>query len=107
MTSSRAYSFKTKLSLDALMNHLNTVGPWKGRWVEGDSARHGDYLGVRAVPYDAVVRIYQEADHFIVQAHRAPSLATASEIGTIITSMRNTLLPAIDAQDIAPHEGID
>src|SRR4051812_2106572 len=99
-----AYSFKTKeLSLHGLMKRLNSVGSWE--WVQGDSAWYGDYLGTRAVPYDAVVRVYLEADHFVLQLHRTSFCSAEAEM--IIITLRDSVLPAIGAQEIAPHEGID
>jgi hypothetical protein len=94
---------KSDLSLDELLAHLNTVGPWNGQ--SRDSTWYGSYLASRDAPFGAVLRVYSEDDHFVLEMHRTP--ATSSEFDNLIATMRDSFLRSIGARDIAPHEGID
>ena len=99
----RSYSFRIDFSLDELLVHLNTVGPWN--WEERDSTWYCSYLATRDRPFDAVLHVYSEDNHFVLELHRSP--ASDSEAETLKATMRDSFLPSIGGRDIAPHPGVD
>ncbi len=94
------WRFKSSLSLVEMKKRLDMLGP--NPWRDGDSGRHGDYLGGKLTE-EAVARIYKVGDGFIVnlrffstQGEPVSQLAISKE------RLVNQVLPATEARDVSP-----
>lgn len=108
MTSLFAVSFNSDLSLEQLFARLNEAGPW--RWLMRDSEHWGDYISARALPLplQAMVKIYVEPDHYVVNVSFDSEGADApAELAALRETLFDRLLPAIGARNIAPTDTYD
>lgn len=97
--------FKSSLSLVEMKKCLDVLGPKP--WSDGDSERHGDYLGGKLTE-EAVARIYKVGDGFIVnlrffsmQGEPVTQLAVSKE------RLINQVLPTVKARDVRLADPLD
>lgn len=102
MTEYYAITFSTTLPASEVFRRLRDGGTW--RWNDRDSERWGDYVSSSGVP-GAIVKVFvgePTADRcaanvaFDSDAPDAAALATA-----VRKTLVDTILPALDARDIA------
>jgi hypothetical protein len=100
-----AFAFDADLTLAEICQRLNTRGPWS--WVDGgDSAWHGDYIGARAEPHAAIVRIYAEGGGFVLTVAYGRG-ATSADRNPLRAALFDDLLPALGARRIRPTDSHD
>jgi hypothetical protein len=105
MVKSYAYRFRSKLSLDEILERLNQVGPW--RWHERWKDAWGEYLFARLspAPYNAVVKLIAEPRYYVVNVRLiAERPGGQAEFAAAHERLFNVLLPAIGAGCVSPTE---
>ena len=72
---------------------------WKG----GDNDEWGEYLVTQPSETHARLRIFMDGDRFVIDISRVPRAPGALEqaLGTV----RDRILPLLDAYDVGPHRG--
>jgi len=108
MTTVFAYAFAVDLTLEQLFARLNQAGPW--RWTMRDSEHWGDYISTRVVPApdDAMVKIYVEPDHYVVNASFESEHPDATaKLQELRSTLLEKVLPALGARDVTPAETYD
>jgi hypothetical protein len=101
-----AYSFKTELSLDEIFTRLNEMGLW--RWSRRYNDNWGDYVSTRALSDYAMVKIFQEPDHYAVNVVFEVNRATAdAEFSEFQGTLLNQILPSIGAREVTDTDTYD
>jgi hypothetical protein len=98
-----AYRFKSKLSLDEILERLNqlTPGAWHERWKDA----WGEYLfgRISPAPYNAVVKLIAEDTYYVVNVKlRAEKPGGEAEFQAAHDRIFDELLPALGARGLKP-----
>lgn len=99
-----AWSVATTTAHGAMKARLEAA--FGNTWSWGDSAVKGDYLGGKVTP-EAVVRIYEAGDRFIVELRflsEATGASAADQLAAAKARTLDQLMAAIDAKDVRDAE---
>ncbi len=100
-----AYSFKSDLSMSAMLERLSASTPWK--WVAGEKDDLGEYLMTRPFKGFAKYRIFSEEDHYLLDIFYSYLDAGAEEVWETQRSiLLDEMLPSIGAREIRSAENI-
>lgn len=108
ITKHRAWSFSTRLDLDAIRGALGQASG--RRWIERDSAWYGDYISSITTTDDEVtkLKVFEEEARFVLDLRFSSTRAGADAAwAELLRAATEVLLPAVDARDIADDEGYD
>ncbi len=99
------FAFKCPLPLAEMKPRLDALGPTP--WSEGDSERHGDYLGGKLTA-EAVGRIYKMREGFVVNLRFFSTNGDPlSQLAMAKERLLTKVLPAVEAREVKPADPLD